>query len=1809
MATSFARQLRAIALKSSHELDIRARRIAHAESLIFPHEVAVKQDWDKLYQICVEGYYELCQLDSRLEGFERNLFSEQSKDQDREQLNQSQNEALDAVIAQCLQLLQSKLMLRPAVRCLEWLIRRFRIHVYNIAALLSTVVPYHEQQLFVNVLSLVPKESLVDTWKWLRPYKDVGQQVPRHAVVHAMTNNNGFFDTMNAYVLQAAQSGASDKQLVNFWGSLLVEAVAARLNQAKSGRREVQRQRTEDELYRIIPLLNDGLVLKDCPDMILACFTLSLVLASTGLLDDAVLDKITEAVSATLRFPRLDKKQVLITLSILAAQKEEEVVSSRCLRDLTSVKDFLEYMRQLRPQYPVHKLLSSAIQGSLGSLKKNTYEERLLFVQEIIEAGPTFVEQPELARWLLALSVNLKNRKRKNELETTIRTRLINVLQQLHDGGKVSLAFSEATLLAKEQDIDLEAILQTSLVLNSEEQQDDNEDAMEAEDVSQKLAAEGRQIMREQASMVESFLTPTLPQVFLPLTDILKSCVDAGAPLDFRASKQLYFESYDMAYPSFLLRVACGDRSSKQRSAAVLLLSQHVEAREQNANCKLLLPYITCLLSDSAAEVRHAAVALAKHVAECGRKNDKEVLLEIYASAQAPAAPVVGAHDVTRIIEQVYLPVSAECDLDQRQIGFALRHVLNGSPAESGSFIKHTDLELKKGLRAALFEILVDAANVNTMLRFKVSILQLLDGVYKVGSISKVEAFSNIVQSWMEKSEDDANAAAESESLPLSNMDRALATLISAQDKHSLGHILKIAHGLNYDIRPGLTAAFFDRVASEWKALSEEAQTATAGTLFDISFSAKSSFARAARSTLQQLDLSALTLKRFISDSVAITPSESDGPTPKRRRTSSGRAPPSQLAEALSSAIPRLGLTLELVEGSKPETKPELLSNLFDIMLVFRKLKSQSQPVSPYLLNVCLSSINGIVAKQRTLRRPSLDLSAIRADIITDFARTTENSQVQATALQVLASLAALAPERVIYNIMPVFTFMGSDVLSKNDEHSVNIVDQAIDYIIPPLVATFKKQDESSLIRATGGVLSSFVLAFDHIPSHRRVTLYQRLLTRLGRRDFGFALVAMLVSQRVEDASLSSFIGDILKEFTAVEAIATYRNLVSLTKDVFSSKPSVAEQLTPITASSSEDDKEAVSLALLETAAEILDSKYLKTRIRQITKVVSDQNLALQDAIRGCLHQALEAIRDTGNRDEEIQSTIRQCLSNLLQLLPLVQLMGSFPALLQEIGDEDEDLKVMALRVLFNQLHNKPPKDSATAEVAITFLSQLRALIQANTNTVLTRAAIQCIDAVVEVYGRKDVDALVEIAGFLAGEEVSIGSSVEQDVVLMLCLASMMDIMKDAAVPVASPMLNKALGALESLTEDTDESGLFNAVCSGLSAVLTHVSYMVDDNSLARLLACLLEKEDSSNGKAREEMRTETLGLVAQKVDIAILVPILSTTWQHMLKKGLEVDFSALLTTLGAIVRHHSKANIMKAADLISEFILQLFDSSVVETEAEIDHGAEGPSTGTNDILNDITLQFIYKLNDITFRPIFESWIEWASTSQQRQIPMFGFLHHFFDTLKSIVTSYAAYIIPLANAALGKVCSEPHHQQLSHSDKALYTSVLSVLASTFSHDADGFFANPSHFNPLASSLISQLSLAAHKTFRALVTSKVIPAMVALASAVQDTPAHLLSINHGICQLRHSESPHVRMASISVQMALTESEDVGDEWISAVVSGTHNGDSTSSGGGGSSGETMIYVNEMLEDDDEQVEGLVREWVRMVRERLGEEVFEF
>ena len=124
--TSLQKQLAAIAATSTHQLDLKAQKAAHGKSLLYEPKVAASQSFDSIFLICSEGFRDLCALDSRFLPFSRTLFSEQSKAEDRTQMSKAENAELNSALEAFLTLVGPRLLLKPAEKAVEWLVRRFR---------------------------------------------------------------------------------------------------------------------------------------------------------------------------------------------------------------------------------------------------------------------------------------------------------------------------------------------------------------------------------------------------------------------------------------------------------------------------------------------------------------------------------------------------------------------------------------------------------------------------------------------------------------------------------------------------------------------------------------------------------------------------------------------------------------------------------------------------------------------------------------------------------------------------------------------------------------------------------------------------------------------------------------------------------------------------------------------------------------------------------------------------------------------------------------------------------------------------------------------------------------------------------------------------------------------------------------------------------------------------------------------------------------------------------------------------------------------------------------------------------------------------------------------------------------------------------------------------------------------------------------------------------------------------------------------------------------------------------------------------
>ena len=1648
----------------------------------------------------------------------------------------------------------------------------------------------------------------------------------------------------------------------------MVEAITARLNQVKSGRKEVQRQRTEDALLKILPVLKDGFEVTECPEMTVACFAISLVLAGKAELEDRVVDALMKAIAPFVIHGETNAKSALACVSILVAKKEDKRVPKEVLDIFVKATERQLDFEEAHRQVSLSALSEALVTSALSSLKQKSMGARFSLLEKVFAFARTLLEPATKSRLVATVLKKLIPKDSSTRADPAVRGQMVRLLQSLNDSADYSSCFADAASLAECSQSDIESMLGSTLQSppefahiestatefdGTEDDPSNNWDAVESMLAS--LPSEASEL---------SFLTQVHSSLFDQLAQAFTICRKSEEFLarfeELHVWRQKSENPTDL-HTSFLLRIALGKFAAPDRNAALQLLSTSLEKGSRH-HTHLLLPYISVFLSDNAQSVRTAAVACVIAIRKCvsnevpnGDQTDT-----IYDALSLTNVKPLAPAQVLKLLDQVFLLHMEECILDPSQMQKVLQGTFVGHRRLSSA--KTAEPELNKTLKHTLFDLLTGCALRSHLVKVKVCIVALLDGVEKVGSSTTSKTLSPILENWSTRSDVESEAAVSAEGLSLAQVDASVVQLITAQDNDTLEHILAMLAEGKLQPRRALVSAFFDRIANIWDSLLPETQISASTRLFDMCLSETPSHASGAQGVLHAISPSTEILAAILDQSLyGLAQLPADAPPRKRRRLSQGRESiPKDVAAGLEINEARLTFALELVENSNPESHPQLLAGMFDALVLLRRLKETSTSESPYLLNLCLSNILAIVDKARRSRNLDVDTSSIRADLVTNCVRPSENPQVQSTALLLSAALASIAPDRILHTIMPIFTFMGNTILSKDDERSIYVTNRAIDEIIPPLVASLKKQDEKNLIHSTSNLLSSFVTAYVHVPQHRRLAFYQRLLTRLGADDFSFAVIALLTYKRQLEP-VSQFINSLMSEFSAPTLIRSFRKLIELVLDIFSDVPHNAEPLLEVTRMTPIKEKDERATILLDMASRLLEPSSLKTAIASLPKSNDDETAAFWTEFETTVSQLLAMLRSERENHPSLMPATRACLSALLELPSLADLFALMPHFLQRLAgsEESRDLQPLALRVLAAQLQNQTTttKDKKAQVQAISFLAELEQIIRNSGDEASRQAAIECLDHIVELYGRKDPDAVIGALSCLIEDgNHALESKVRKTQLMsLLCLTTSMEVLKEAGLPIVLGSISKLLTILSSSTLSGGSVDLHDACYTLLSTFVAHVPFMFSDENLTEIFeisytSCELMREKNASC---EEARLDTLRSMARKLSLDSLVGGVSGALHAVILDMFDpAAVVELMDIVSQAIEHDSKSTVVKSAEAISNLILQALSlRQFSSTDRTMAGNSEAGIEQVQNKINKLGIIFVYKLNDTTFRPIFEGWVDWVtkgdarnnatsetntpSAQQWRRIAFFSFCNHFFSTLKSIVTNYASYILPLVNEMLQSAISllKPTGEinlldLYPINNLHLYKSTLTLLQTLTTHDADSFFTSPSHFHPLSTLLITQFSTlptllsspfktsTPAKTTRQTLTAQLTEAITSLATAVQDIPSHHHHLNHLLAQLRHSPNASTRLASINTQIALMQSE-VGDEWIQNIVLGQ----STSSlstaedmGGGtnvtsqGGAGETMIYVNEMLEDDDEEVELKVREWVRMVRERVGEDVFE-
>ena len=164
------------------------------------------------------------------------------------------------------------------------------------------------------------------------------------------------------------------------------------------------------------------------------------------------------------------------------------------------------------------------------------------------------------------------------------------------------------------------------------------------------------------------------------------------------------------------------------------------------------------------------------------------------------------------------------------------------------------------------------------------------------------------------------------------------------------------------------------------------------------------------------------------------------------------------------------------------------------------------------------------------------------------------------------------------------------------------------------------------------------------------------------------------------------------------------------------------------------------------------------------------------------------------------------------------------------------------------------------------------------------------MDRIVEKHGKKDEAAVTRVAKTIVGEKCLGATDNRLRVLSLLCLATMVEILGEAAVPIVSQSLSKALEYQKGSIEDHDaEVRLHNAVYSLICNIVLYLPWMLTASYLDRFLTTSYLSANADMGPQCAASRSEAFRLLAKHIDAKECLTALERTWRAVMEEGPEV--------------------------------------------------------------------------------------------------------------------------------------------------------------------------------------------------------------------------------------------------------------------------------------------------------------------------------
>jgi U3 small nucleolar RNA-associated protein 10 len=1373
---------------------------------------------------------------------------------------------------------------------------------------LLTFLPYHATPLFATLMSLLPPK-LPSNFRFLTPYLSSLSNPPRQVLINACVKSSFLFTAINNYVLRTINHRLHSITLISFWASISTQIIEGMIAASRIGRSLVQNKHEEDLLLLILPVLNQGLNFKFCPEMIVACYTIITIMVSKMQMEEKTLDSLMEAVIKS----RTDdiESSCLICEAIIAQERGRLYFSKAALKQLTRIQDLPRKLSELSRQCRIDRLALGYAAGVIDRSEKFK-GNKLKDVEEII-----------MLRLLDDSQLKIVFRKLLRSLLPQDNSTMLTPSSQSYFSSTLSRVITEpftheiwqAAMIEDGYDVEsVELRLGAALpkispqLDNNNNRNEDavkdglpNQFALRTSDLQARI-----QKVKDLDKSITSFLVSSKhDDIYEELSQLFQ--LSAAEPNSYLTSVLLelpIFRRHDAlkfdTYFSFLIRISSQGDTPTVKAVAWRTISEEIRtytARKEAVDWQTFLPHVVFGLSDVSLTVRRAAAECLNTIDEhnnaiksWGGLDAPKVWGRNLYTKKAKETEWLSPADAIQFVSKVLIPESAEFVLDDQRVRHTLSFVLSGPQRQlqARHSVEPDAAGFKSSSRAAIVSFLASYAYSANILSLQLSLFSLIADLGKHAASTRASFLLPKAREWFSFNAQQAGTICRNQKTDEAYVDLAYLNVIQPRESEGMDLLKNIIEGELAAARSNVQEAAFDRLQQLWPGLKELVQQEIATLLLDIALErvddALAILRRSnAMATLKSVSLSTASLVNFLDNIPNATRMSDQSPPTKKRRTSHPSNANNMTLDQkdLKGTLHRLTLVLEIIDNSTPGNHPQLLRGLFRVLADLQHYKTQTNSPLVYLENLAISALLSIVQVLKDRPDSNIDTSIIRTDLLVDCIRHTTNPQIQNTALLLISSIASWQPEIVLHSVMPIFTFMGPTLLRQYDEFSVHVIDQTVSRVVPPLAASLRKKNQNFIL-GIAELLLSFVTAFEHIPMHRRISLFDQLIETLGPEDSIAPIMALLFDKYSTEQDLPVFVSSLMRTFEPNTSVISFERTLDLINDGLQLKRQTTDALFGYKGKAQSEIEQSL-LNILQGLVVMLKDSQLRIKFERVLSKNGPEASSIRQQYSRLLEKAIILANSTKSRPL-LNKACKDVFMAALSLLPTQEFVKTAEVLLRSTIAEVHQFALKAIQLRRNSTKKNQPHD---VQALLSMLPHIVTVLQTSEDKDTLYLAIKCIDMISEAFGKVKPTVVVDAASAIAGRKSLSNEDVHLRALTLHCLATMVVTVRDDLIPLIPETLKVTFAHMQESIA-MQEVELHDAAYTFICAVVEYLPFIFSGDYYTRCLK--ISQQSAVNGPS--ENRRQFYLLCSKLIDAQEKFNGIGLTWSDAIQLGPKVCFN-----------------------------------------------------------------------------------------------------------------------------------------------------------------------------------------------------------------------------------------------------------------------------------------------------------------------------